>query len=136
MKDSIFGQKINELIPNLLAIALAATLFLGFIVVALYSLPRYKVYAATLEGQAILAKSLAAKQAQVSDAQAKFESAEYLDKAALVLQNNLSPEYLTYLYIQMAENVAEHSDNVIYLPAMQAPDIVVSPKAIAPKLGE
>jgi hypothetical protein len=92
----------------------------------MYFLPKYSVYQAEMQGKAILAKALSSKQAQIADAEAKYESAKYLKKAAIEIQNSLTPQYLHYLEIQMQEVVGEHNPNAVYFfPKSEKPVIAV-----------
>lgn len=98
-----------------LAIAIGCgILIVSTIMVLFYVFPQYNVYAARMEGEAILAKAEAAKKAQVFDAEAKLLSAKYLKQAAEEIQSSLTPAYLKYLEIQMQENVGEHNPNSVY----------------------
>lgn len=93
---------------------------------ALYGCPQYNVYNQRMEGEAILAKSVNERQAQVNDAQGKKQAAELLAEAEViraggaakandVLMEKLGgPEgYLRYLFIQTLEN---RKGDTIYIP--------------------
>jgi hypothetical protein len=80
----------------------------------LYLLPKYSVYSARMEGEAILAKAESAKMAQIKDAEAKYLSAKYLKQAADEIESSLTPAYIDYLRIQMQEQVGEHNSNAVY----------------------
>ncbi len=88
--------------------------------------PPWKVYVAQNEGQAKLADAMSSKQVAVQTAKAKAESSEYEKQAEIKraegaaaairitgeqLQKN--PEYVYYLYVN---NLAEHNDQIIYIP--------------------
>lgn len=95
----------------------------------MWGIPAYKVYGAQQEGKAILAKAEYSRLAQIEDAKAKLQAAEYLNKAALVIQNNLNEPYLRYLEIQMKEEVGGKNDAAVYFfgPGVPAPVVPVKP---------
>lgn len=103
-------------------------LLLGIVLVGgcMIGYPQYSVYQQRLEGEAELAKSLAAKQVAVQSALAKRDSAQMLADAEIIratgvaqankiigdsLHNNEA--YLRYLWIQ---NLEAGNNQVIYIP--------------------
>ena len=108
------------------SIALIFVLVIGCIFGGLYGCPQYGVYSQRLEGEALLAHSIAAKEVAVSEAKAKFEAATMLAQAEVErakgvaqanqiigesLRNNES--YLRYLWIN---NLEANNPTVIYVP--------------------
>lgn len=92
----------------------------------MFGLPLYSVWTAEQQGKATLARAESTRQAQIVDAKAKLEAAQYLSQAADQIQTKLTPEYLEYLRIQMLGEVGEHNPNVIYFeaqPLITAPSI-------------
>lgn len=88
--------------------------------------PQYQVYQQRLEGEAELAKSVAAKQVAVQSALAKKESAQMLADAEIIRATGVAQAntiigdslkgndaYLRYLWIQNLEN---GGNQVIYVP--------------------
>lgn len=98
----------------------------GLIFCGMKWMPQYRVYSQRMEGEALLAHSVAAKEVAVAEAKAKMESATLLAEAEVIrargvatankiigdsLKDNES--YLRYLWV----NNLEHSSNaVIYVP--------------------
>lgn len=101
-----------------------AALLLAF---ALWFFPWYGVYSAQQSGKAKLAEAQYSRQAQVEDAKAKLEAAQYLKKAADEIESSLSPAYLSYLRIQMLEEVGRTNPNAVYFDTDSAPPVVVTP---------
>lgn len=112
----------NETV-NVLAIILTVVVVIGG---SMIGYPQYSVYQQRLEGEAELAKSLAAKQVAVQAALAKRDSAQMLADAEVIraagvaqankiigesLHNNEA--YLRYLWIQ---NLESGGNQVIYVP--------------------
>lgn len=108
---------------NVLAVIFAVIVVIGGIMIGY---PQYSVYQQRLEGEAELAKSLAAKQVAVQAALAKRDSAQMLADAEIIratgvaqankiigdsLHNNEA--YLRYLWIQ---NLESGGNQVIYIP--------------------
>lgn len=88
--------------------------------------PQYKVYSATLHGQAVLAEAESSRQVAVREALALKDSAKYKAEAEIVrargvatansiIGNSLKghDEYLRYLYIDMMHNT---KNQFVYVP--------------------
>ena len=103
--------------------------FLASVISAMmYGIPKYSVYSHRLEGEALLAKSMAERQGQIQDAESKKIAATYLAQAEVErakgvaeanrivgesLKNNEA--YLRWLWIHNLES-SEKSGQVIYVP--------------------
>ena len=107
---------------------LAAILTLAFIAVGMYWCPQYNVYSQRLQGEAMLAHSMAAKEVAVSEAKAKMEAAHLLAQAEVerakgvaeankIIGESLhgNDAYLRYLWI--TEVAGKDIDKtVVYVP--------------------
>lgn len=107
-------------------ISLILIVLFGFIILAMWGCPKYRVYSARMEGEAILAHAQSAKEVAVSEAKAKMEAANMLSQADTIrahgvarsneiignsLKNNT--EYLHWLWI---DNIEKNPNAVIYIP--------------------
>lgn len=97
--------------------------FLGVIVLGFWGCPKYRVYSARKEGEALLAHAQSSKEVAVSEAKAKMESATLLAQADTIrahgiarsnqiIGQSLTPAYLHWFWI---DNI-DKSNNVIYVP--------------------
>jgi len=99
----------------------------SFIVLCMWGCPKYSVYSARKEGEAILAHAQSSREVAVAEARAKMESAALLAQADTIrahgiaesnkiigrsLENN--PTYLQWLFI---DNLKETKDQIIYVPS-------------------
>jgi regulator of protease activity HflC (stomatin/prohibitin superfamily) len=107
----------------------AILIIVALIALLMWGWPQYKIYSARLDGEAILARAISAKQAEIETARAKYESAKLLadaeelradgaaraiDKVSHKLQGN--DAYLRYLWItEVAPN--ENGRTLIYVPS-------------------
>lgn len=110
----------------LMGIFLAFLCLTGGIGGCMYGYPKYKVYQQRLEGEALLAHSLAAKEVAVSEAKAKMEAAELLAEAGILRAKGVAKEneiigeslknneaYLRYRWI---DGIESNNPTVIYVP--------------------
>lgn len=92
----------------------------------MFGMPRYNVWHQRMEGQAMLAKSEAAKQVMVQDAKAREESSHFQAQAEIIRAEGVAKAnkiigaslkgneaYLHYLWIH---NLEEGNHDVIYVP--------------------
>lgn len=107
-------------------ILLCALLLFGGVGGCMWGWPKYKVYSATLHGQAVLAEAESSRQVAVREALALKDSAEYKAQAEItraggvaranqIIGNSLKghDEYLRYLYIDMMHNT---KNQFVYVP--------------------
>lgn len=108
-------------------IVLTITIILiGAVTLGMYGCPKYDVYSSRMQGEALLAHSMAAKEVAVSEARAKMEAATLLanaevERAKGVAQANKiigdslrdNEAYLRYLFVNNLENT---KNQVIYIP--------------------
>ncbi len=111
----------NSIRPSQIAIIVA--IVIGFIILPMWGCPRYRVYTATKDGEAILAEANSSKAVAVAEAQAKLESASLLAQADTIRANGIAKsnkiigQSLTtaYLHWFWIDNI-DKSSNVIYVP--------------------
>lgn len=102
-------------------------LIIGLITLGMWGCPRYNVYSAQKEGEALLAHAQSSKEVAVAEAKAKMESATYNAQADTIrahgiaqsnliigrsLQNN--PSYLQWLWI---DQIKDTKNQIIYVPS-------------------
>src|SRR5688572_27372695 len=98
-------------------VALVLFVLLGGIGGCMWGYPKYKVYSATLHGQAVLAEAESSRQVAVREALALKDSAKYKAEAEIIRSRGVATaneiigdslkghdEYLRYLYIDMMHN--------------------------------
>ncbi len=105
---------------------LVITFLLALVILCMWGCPRYNVYSARKEGEAILAHAQSSKEVAVNEAKAKMEAAELLAQADTIrahgvarsneiignsLKNNEA--YLKWLWI---DKLDMSSGQVIYVP--------------------
>lgn len=96
---------------------------LGIIILSMWGCPKYSVYSARLEGEAILAHAQSSREVAVAEAKAKMESASLLSQAdtirahGIARSNQIIGQSLTdaYLHWFWIDNI-DKSNNVIYVP--------------------
>ena len=111
-------------------IVILVAICVAVLVALLWGWPKYRVYSATLHGQAVLAEAESSRQVAVREALATKDSAQYKAEAEIIRARGVAqanhivasglggPEgYLRYLAIQ-AMNEQAHSANstTIYVP--------------------
>jgi len=98
-------------------------LILGLLVLAMWAVPTYNVWAREMRGQAALRQAEWDKQiivreaearleAEILNAQAEVERARGAAEAMYVVQDALSETYIRYLWVRLMAD----SDNIIYIP--------------------
>jgi len=102
---------------------------IGLIILSMWGCPKYKVYSARKEGEALLAHAQSSKEVAVAEARAKMESATLLAEADTLralgiaasnriigksLENN--PAYLQWLWI---DELKTTQNQIIYIPSGQ-----------------
>lgn len=91
----------------------------------LWAGPQYNVYRLRMDGEAKLAESQSSRQVLVSEATAKKEAskllgeaelikAQYQAQAAKTISDGLTPEYLTYLWVN--GQGGNENNTVVYIP--------------------
>jgi hypothetical protein len=100
---------------------------IGLITLGLWGCPRYKVYSARKEGEAVLAHASYSREVAVAEAKAKMESAALLAQAEVIrargvdsaikiisgsLQGNRA--YIQWLWVN---NMEKNDKTVIYIPS-------------------
>lgn len=96
---------------------------IGIIILSMWGCPKYSVYSAQKEGEAVLAHSKSSKEVAVNEAKAKMEAATLLAQAdtirahGIARSNQIIGQSLTeaYLHWFWIDNI-DKSNNVIYVP--------------------
>ncbi len=104
---------------------LLLSIILGLIVLCMWGCPRYSVYSARKEGEALLAHAQSSKEVAVATAKAKMESATYEAQADTIRAHGIAasnkiignslkdnPDYLKWLWIDELSK----QQNIIYVP--------------------
>lgn len=128
--------------PYVTAGSLVLICIIGLIVLCMWGCPKYSVYSARKEGEAILAHSVAAKEVKVNEAKATMESAQLLAiadtlraigvaRANIIIGASINDKYIQWLWVT---NLKEQDKTVIYLqsgpmgiPIMEAGRVVPPP---------
>ena len=120
------SESVQDLIINIIVWGVITIFIIGFIVLAMFGLPRYNVWQAEMSGKARLAEADQSRQIMITEARAKKEAAIYeaeaeierakgMAKANQIVGDSLDghANYLMYLYIQ---NMQKTSNQIIYIP--------------------
>lgn len=110
---TIFGLSVTALL-----------IVIGLIVLCMWGCPKYNVYSARMEGEAILAHAQSSREVAEAKAKAKMESATLLARADtlrahgvarsnVIIGKSLTAEYLHWFWI---DNIDKGKNNVIYVP--------------------
>ncbi len=102
---------------------------LAFIVLGMWGCPKYRVYSARKEGEALLAHAQSSKEVAVAEARAKMESSTLLAQADTIRAHGIAasnqiigkslegnPAYLQWLWI---DELKTTQNQIIYIPAGQ-----------------
>jgi len=109
---------------NIIGLSTALLLFvIGIIVLSMWGCPKYSVYSARKEGEAVLAHAQSSREVAVAEAKAKMESSALLAEAdtirahGIARSNQIIGQSLTdaYLHWFWIDNI-DKSNNVIYVP--------------------
>lgn len=111
---------------DLIAFIIGTIIVGGIILVLMFSIPKYNVWASQMAGKARLAEANQSRQIKITEAKAKKESAIYeaqaeverakgMAKANQIVGDSLDghANYLMYLYIQ---NMQKTNNQIIYIP--------------------
>ncbi|MEO6301626.1 MAG: membrane protease subunit, partial [Bacteroidia bacterium] len=71
-------------------VSLIVIFLLGLVVLGMWGCPRYSVYSARKEGEALLAHAQSSKEVAVSEAKAKMESASLLAQADTIRAHGIA----------------------------------------------
>jgi regulator of protease activity HflC (stomatin/prohibitin superfamily) len=126
--------------------AITTLVILGILMaVGMYGCPKYKVYTAQKEGEAILAHAQSSREVAVAEAKAKMESAELLAKAEVIRANGVAQAnkiigdslkeneaYLRYLWITDVAG-ATSNKTVVYIPTEANMPILESSRHVVEK---
>lgn len=101
----------------------------GLCVLGMWGCPKYRVYSARKDGEAILAHAQSSREVAVAEAKAKMESAALLAQADTIRAHGIAasnriigqslegnPAYLQWLWI---DELKETKNQIIYIPAGQ-----------------
>ena len=75
--------------------------------------PRYKVYAADIDRQVLVAEARAKADAAVEDKRAEITKAQGVAEANRIIAESISPEYVEWLYVDQLDEV---DGQIIYIP--------------------
>lgn len=110
-------------------VTIGCLVLIGLIILAFWGIPKYNVYSARKEGEAILAHAQSSREVAVAvaEARAKMESAALLAEADTIRARGIAasnqiigkslesnPAYLQWLWI---EQLKETHNQIIYLPS-------------------
>jgi hypothetical protein len=128
--SKIMPQKSNmdtEIKSGLTVASFCIFALLGVIVLGMWGCPKYRVYSARKEGEAILAHAQSSREVAVAEARAKMEAATLLAEADTIrahgiaasnqiigksLENN--PRYLQWLFL---DQIKDSKNQIIYVPS-------------------
>lgn len=96
----------------------------GLIVLCMWGCPKYSVYSARKQGEAVLAHAQSSREVAVAEAKAKMESAALLAQADtirahgvarsnIIIGQSLTDAYLHWYWI---DNIEKNPNAVIYVP--------------------
>lgn len=124
---------------KIIVIGALATLALGVIGGCAYGVPKYRVWCASLEGEAELRRAEQNRQIAIEEANAKRAAAESLAEAEIIRAKGVaeanrivgeslsdSENYLRYLWI---DNIGNTSNQIIYIPTEAGLPILEAGKA-------
>lgn len=107
----------------------AVFVILGFLLLCMWGCPKYSVYSARKEGEALLAHAQSSKEVAVAEARAKMESSTLLAQADTIRAHGIAasnqiigkslegnPAYLQWLWI---DELKTTQNQIIYIPAGQ-----------------
>lgn len=121
---------------GIIVIAIIAIAALGGVMLGYQS---YKVYSKEMSGKASLAEAEWSKKIQIADAQGKLEAAEYnkqtaileaeaISESNMIIDESLTPEYLTYLFIK---GINDGSTETIYIPTEGSLPIIEASRGLS-----
>lgn len=112
--------------PMILAGTGALGLVLALIVLLMWGCPKYNVYSARLEGEAVLAHAQSSREVAVAEAKAKMESASLLSQADTIRAHGVArsnaiigaslKDNKAYLHWLWIDNIEKNPQAVIYVP--------------------
>ena len=105
-------------------VLVSVVLMMGLLMLALWGIPNYKVYARELNGKAQLREAEWNRQIAIQEAEAEKESAKLRAEAEVIraegiagankiIAGSITPEYLKYKFI---EGLNDGNTEVIYVP--------------------
>lgn len=119
----------SEVKSGLSIASFAIFVLLGIIVFGCWGCPRYRVYSARKDGEAILAHAQSSREVAVAEAKAKMEASSLLAQADTIRAHGIAasnriigqslegnPAYLQWLWI---DELKESKNQIIYIPAGQ-----------------
>lgn len=119
----------SELKTGLTVASFSLFAFIGFIILAMWGCPKYRVYSARKEGEAILAHAQSSREVAVAEARAKMEAAAMLAQADTIRAHGIAasnkiigqslegnPAYLQWLWI---DELKQTQNQIIYIPSGQ-----------------
>lgn len=119
----------SEVKSGLSIASFAIFVLLGIIVFGCWGCPRYRVYSARKDGEAILAHAQSSREVAVAEAKAKMEASSLLAQADTIRSHGIAasnriigqslegnPAYLQWLWI---DELKESKNQIIYIPAGQ-----------------
>lgn len=105
---------------------LGIIIFVGLVTLSMWGCPKYRVYSARKEGEALLAHAQSSKEVAVAEAKAKLESATLLAQAdtiraqGVAASNRIIGQSLkdneAYLHWLWIDNMDKTQNQVIYVP--------------------
>lgn len=118
------NKKAQEGIAMMFFIGLIVIVVIGLIALAMWGLPKYKVYSKELNGKAQLKEAEWNKQITIEEAKADLESADLKKQADIIRAegiaeaNKIIAESITPAFIQWkwVEGLHDGSSEVIYIP--------------------
>lgn len=118
-----------ELKTGLTVASFSLFAFIGLITLAMWGCPKYRVYSARKEGEAILAHAQSSREVAVAEARAKMEAAAMLAQADTIRAHGIAasnkiigqslegnPAYLQWLWI---DELKQTHNQIIYIPSGQ-----------------
>lgn len=119
---------------------LAVFFILGMVIFCMWDCPKYAVYSARKDGEAVLAHAQSSREVAVAEARARMESATLLAQAdtirahGIARSNQIIGASLTqdYLHWYWIDNIEKNPQATIYVPTENNLPIFAKPATKAP----